>query len=135
MIDSVDSDVLVYLRLFEMATTPEMREARMWMLSEFQAEDYDSFLRQCPMGSVEWRRFTDVCNIMELFGVLLKHGRVQDDLFFDLFGGIDVLWEAVSGVIPGMRKAIDPRLYENFELLCRRSQEWQQRQAGHLPAS
>lgn len=123
----MSDDTLLYLKLFEMATTPELREARLWMLTEFQAADYEQFLRRYPQGSVEWRRFTDVCNIMELFGVLLKHGRVQEDLLFDLFGGIDVLWEAAQGVVLGMRAAIDPRLYENFELLYRRLIEWQQR--------
>jgi len=54
---------------------------------------------------------------MELFGVLVKHQLVREDVFFDLFGGIDLLWDALSGVIQGMRQAIDPRLYENFELL------------------
>jgi hypothetical protein len=106
-----------------------MREARMWMLAEFKAEDYKHFLQRYPIGSMEWRRFTDVCNIMELFGVLVKHDRVQEDLLFDLFGGIDVLWETASNVIPGMRAAIDPRLYENFELLYQRAQAWQQRRS------
>lgn len=122
-------DILVYLKLFEMATTPEMREARTWMLTEFAATDFESFRQQYPTGSPEWRRFTDVCNIMELFGVLLKHNKVEEDLLFDLFGGIEVLWEAASAVIPGMRSAIDGRLYENFELLYRRTVAWQQARA------
>lgn len=130
MTSTDNSDVLVYLKLFEAATTPAMREARMWILSEFHADDYDSFLRQCPTGSAEWRRFTDICNLMELFGVLLKHHRLDEDLFFDLFGGIDVLWQAVCGVIVGMRKATDPRLYENFEYLYQRLQRWQQERLG-----
>jgi hypothetical protein len=104
-----------------MATAPHVREAQAWVLSEFQAADFDAFQRQYPIGSVEWRRFTDICGIMELFGVLLKHGLVREEVFFDLFGGIDILWEAVSGVIPGMRQAVDPRLYENFEALYGRA--------------
>lgn len=119
------NDVLILLKLFEMATTPEMREARTWMLAEFKADSYEAFQQQFPLGSAGWRRMTDVCGIMELFGVLLKHDLIGEDIFFDLFGGIDVLWETVARVIPGMRQAIDPRLYENFELLYRRSKEWQ----------
>ncbi len=110
-------DVATLLKLYEMATAPHVREAQAWVLSEFQAADFDAFQQRYPLGSLEWRRFTDICGIMELFGVLVKHGLVQEAIFFDLFGGIDILWEAVAGVIPGMRQAMDPRLYENFEAL------------------
>jgi hypothetical protein len=124
--DQTSADILVYLKLFEMATTPEMRAARTWMLTEFAATDFESFRQHYPTGSLEWRRFTDVCNIMELFGVLLKHNKVEEDLLFDLFGGVDILWEAAAAIMPGMRSAIDDRLYENFELLYRRAVAWQQ---------
>ncbi len=98
-----------------------MREAQAWVLSDFQAADFDAFRRASPIGSVEWRPFTAICGIMELFGVLVKHGLVREEVFFDLFGGIDVLWEAVAAALPGMRQAMDPKLYENFEALCHRA--------------
>lgn len=120
--------VPVLVKLYEMATAPEMREARTWLLAEFDAKDYASFQERYPVGSLAWRRFNDVCSIMELFGVLLKHDLIAEDLLFDLFGGIDVLWETVAGVIPGMRANIEPHLYENFELLQLRYRGWQQRQ-------
>lgn len=123
-------DVATLLKLYEMATTPQMREAQSWMLTAFRAPDYDTFQASYPIGSVEWRRFADVCGIMELFGVLIKHGKVDEDLFFDLFGGIDLLWETVAGAIPGMRRAIDPHLYENFEMLYRRLKTWQAQHPG-----
>lgn len=129
MDSAASADILVYLKLFEMATTPEMREARTWMLTEFKATDFESFRQLYPTGSAEWRRFTDVCNIMELFGVLLKHNKVEEDLLFDLFGGIDILWEAAARIILGMRAAMDERLYENFEFLYRRTMAWQQARA------
>jgi hypothetical protein len=114
-------DVTTLLKLYELATQPHVREAQAWVLSELQAADYETFQRSYPAGSPGWRRFSDICDIMELFGVLIKHDLVAEDLFFDLFGGIDVLWEAVAGVIPGMRQATGPQLYENFEALYRRS--------------
>ena len=114
-------DVATLLKLYEMATAPHVREAQAWELSEVQAADCDAFQQRYPLGSLEWRRFTDICGIMELFGVLVKHGLVQEAVFFDLFGGIDILWEAVASVIPGMRQAMDPRLYENFEALSQRA--------------
>lgn len=121
-------EVAVLLQLYEMTTRPEMRAARTWMLTEFDAANYEEFQSQYPAGSTEWRHFTDVCGIMELFGVLLKHEVLGEDLLFDLFGGIDVLWNTVAGVVPEMRAAIDPRLYENFEQLSARYRSWQARQ-------
>lgn len=114
-------EVATLLKLYEMATAPHVREAQAWVLTEFHAADYEAFQRACPIGSVEWRRFTDICGVMELFGVLVKHDLVQEPIFFDMFGGVDILWEAVVGVIPGMRQAMDPRLYENFEALYLRA--------------
>ena len=118
-------EVGALLKLYEMATSPRVREAQAWVLTELDAPDYAVFDRQHPIGSVGWQRFNDACGIMELFGVLVKHEWVRESVFFDLFGGIDQLWETASAVIPGMRDALDSRLYENFEFLYQRSLNWQ----------
>lgn len=114
-------DVATLLKLYELATEPHVRAAQSWALTELEATDYESFQRRYPSGSQEWRHFNDICGVMELFGVLVKHQLVREDVFFDLFGGIDLLWDAMAGVIQGMRQTIDPRLYENFELLHQRA--------------
>lgn len=120
-------EVGALLKLYEMATSPRVREAQAWVLTELDAADYDAFNHQHPIGSAGWQRFNDACGIMELFGVLVKHGLVREAVFFDLFGGIEQLWETASAIIPGIREALDSRLYENFELLYRRSLDWQER--------
>ena len=123
-------EVGALLKLYEMATSPRVREAQAWVLTELDAPDYETFDRQHPVGSVGWQHFNDACGIMEMFGVLVKHSLVREEVFFDLFGGIDQLWETASAIIPGMRDALDVRLYENFELLYRRSLDWQSRSSG-----
>ncbi|MEZ4770506.1 MAG: hypothetical protein R2844_19015 [Caldilineales bacterium] len=120
-----EDEVGTLLKLYELATSPRAREAQAWVLTALDATDYEAFDRQHPMGSPGWQRFNDACGIMELFGVLVKHGLVREEVLFDLFGGIDQLWETASAIIPGMRSALNPRLYENFELLYHRSLEWQ----------
>ncbi len=124
-------EVGALLKLYELATAPRVREAQAWVLSELGAVDYAEFDRRHPIGSVGWQRFNDACGVMELFGVLIKHGLVRGEVFFDLFGGIEQLWEAVRPIVPGMRVALDPRLYENFELLYQRARE-ASGGAGHL---
>lgn len=120
-------EVGTLLKLYEMATSPRAREAQAWVLTALDAVDYEAFDRQYPMGSVGWQRFNDACGIMELFGVLVKHGLVREGVFFDLFGGIEQLWETASTIISGMRDTLNSRLYENFELLYQRSRDWQKR--------
>ena len=120
-------EVGTLLKLYEMATSPRIREAQAWVLTELNAPDYESFDRQHPMGSMGWQRFNDACGVMELFGVLIKHNLVREEVFFDLFGGIEQLWETAGAIIPGMRDTLDPRLYENFELLYQRSLDWRNR--------
>lgn len=123
-------EVGTLLKLYEMATAPRIRAAQAWVLTELDAPDYEAFDRQHPIGSAGWQHFNDACGVMELFGVLVKHSLVREEVFFDLFGGIGQLWETVQAIIPGMRDALDPRLYENFELLHRRSLDWQSKAAS-----
>lgn len=117
-------DVDVILKLWELANRDEAHEARMWMYASFVAQDYADFQRRYPIGSREWRYFSSTCGMMELFGVLVTRDLVDADLFFDLFGGIEILWERVQPVLKGMRQEIDARLYENFELLVQRCRAW-----------
>jgi hypothetical protein len=109
-----------------MHDAPDMHMARMWVLTECAASDYEDFKRKYPPGGPEWRRFTSVYGMYELYGVLLNRELLNADLFFDLFGGLGILWEKLRPVLAGMRAEIDPYLYENFELLCHRAAAWKQ---------
>ena len=126
MSEPAEHKVTVLIRLWELANTAETQAARMWMFTEFEASSYQEFLAKYPPGSPEWRRFSTTLALLELFGVLISRGLVDEDLFFDLFGGFDTIWRRVQNVVPGMRKELDPRLYENFELLARRHRAWQE---------
>ena len=126
MAEPTQRDVEILLRLWELANTPDAQAARAWMFTEFAAANYQEFLAKYPPGSPEWRRFSTTLALMELCGVLVNRGLLNEDLFFDLFGGFDLIWRRVQGVLPGMRKELDPRLYENFELLARRHRAWQE---------
>jgi hypothetical protein len=123
-------DVDILLRLWEMHNTPEMQAARMWVFTEFRAADYSEFKRKYPPGSLEWRRLTSVYGMYELYGVLIARDLLNEDLFFDLFGGINLLWEKLAPLLEGMRQEIDPYLYENFKLLYQRVRDWR---AQHPP--
>jgi len=130
MSEPTQRDVDILLRLWEMHNAPELQAARMWVFTEFAAMDYVEFKRKYPPGSVEWRRFTSVYGTYEMYGVLINRNLLNEDLFFDLFGGLRLLWDKLQPVLTGMRQEIDSYLYENFELLCRRAQGWQ---AKHPP--
>ncbi len=123
-------DVDILLKLWEMQNAPEMQSARMWVFTDFQAADYGEFKRKYPPGSMEWRRFLTVYGMYEMYGVLINRGLLDEDLFFDLFGGLNLLWAKLTPVLKGMRGEIDPYLYENVELLCRRAEAWK---AAHPP--
>ncbi len=117
-------DVDIILKLWDLANGEDAQQARLWMYASFEARDYRDFQIRCPAGSREWRYFINTCGMMELFGVLVNRQLVDEDLFFDLFGGIEILWARVKPVVAGMRQEIDPRMYENFELLVARCTAW-----------
>jgi hypothetical protein len=80
-----ERDVTILLKLWELANAPEAQAARMWMFTEFSASSYQEFLAKYPPGSPEWRRFSSTLALMELYGVLINRGLLDEDLFFDLF--------------------------------------------------
>jgi len=130
MSEPTQRDVDILLRLWEMHNASELQAARMWVFTEFGAVDYAEFKRKYPSGSVEWRLFTNDNATYEMYGVLINRNLLNEDLFFDLFGGLNLLWDKLRPVLAGMRQEIDPYLYENFELLCRQAQDWK---AEHPP--
>ncbi|MCL4459762.1 MAG: DUF4760 domain-containing protein [Chloroflexi bacterium] len=119
-------DVDVLLKLWELSIAERMQEAMAWMLSEFSAKDYTEFKEKYPRGSEGRRKFNLVCGNYELAGLLIARGLLNEDLYFDLIGGIEPLWGRVKGIMPGWRAESDPRMYENFEILHQHYLRWRE---------
>ena len=69
--------------------------------------------------------FIAVCGFFELSGVLVNHGLIDQDLYFDIFNPTP-FWNKARPIIEGMK--IDrPYIYENFESLNSKRLSWKKR--------
>jgi hypothetical protein len=91
---------------------------------EFKAGSWKEFSAKYPRGSEGSNHFYSVGHFLETCGVLLKHGLLNEDLFFECFW-FEPIWKNFEPVIKSMRQEFqEPSLEENFEFLYNRYVGW-----------
>jgi len=119
----------VFLHLVELTFTPHYATARDWYLGKFEAKDLADFRNKYPDDSDEFARFWTVLGWFETAGVLMKNGRLNPDLFFQRFA-VGPFWTKAKIVVHALRKESGHKeLFEQFEWLVRREQNWHKQQA------
>jgi hypothetical protein len=105
------------------------RNARLWFLEGLDANDYNEYREKYSAAPMERSHFITVCGFFELSGVLLNHGLVDPDLYFDVFNPTP-FWNRARPIIEGMRsKRSDSYYYENFESLNSKRLIWKKRRS------
>ena len=125
-----DMDML--LRLGEQYNTSYDFEASQWFWSKLHQNELPStieeFENKYPQGSREFQLFERFTSKFELAGLLIEYGLLDEDLYYDRYGGLQAEWERAKPIIYGIRKQWnEPRFRENFELLAMRGREWTDR--------
>jgi hypothetical protein len=87
---------------------------------------FEEFRNKFPQGSRGgsqlFERFTSK---LELAGILIEYGFLNENLYFDRYGSAQAEWENAKPIIYGIRKEWkDPRFRENFEILATRGMKW-----------
>jgi len=116
-------DAKLLLMLFQTFNTPEQREAGTWFMKEFSARDYNEFKSKYPEGSKEHNYIGDILSSLETAGVLVSHGLLNENLYFDA-SGIGFIWEKLGPIIAGWQKEASPALWENAVWLAERQKQW-----------
>jgi len=116
-----DADLLI--RMMEMSSNSRMQEAMTWFDKEFKAKNYAEFKEKYPMGSPGNDHFGMIVGQFELAGVLVSHGLLNENLYFD-FSGIGFVWDRLGAIIEGQRKEMGPALWENAVWLAERQKKW-----------
>jgi hypothetical protein len=96
-----------------------------WLLKEFSAADYDEFIRKYPAGSDGYDQVARLREFFETVGVMITHGLLDEDLFFDISYHIGPVWEKLGPVILGWQKKVNPAIEENMAWLAKRYETWQ----------
>jgi len=120
-----DADVL--LRLYELRRDPELRLARAYMMSEFNASSWDEVRPHYLTGSEVDRHFRMVTSYWEMVAAFVNRGVIDQDLFFDTHGEHILVWNKVKALVPEARKQIRPTWLWNLERMARRHLAWRER--------
>jgi len=126
-------DINMLLRIAELYNTSYDFEATEWFWGQQYKEtaSYEEFRNKHPQGSKGAQLFERFTSKFELAGVLIEYGFLDENLYFDRYGDIQIEWENSKSVIYGIRKEWNyPRFRENFELLAIRGRKWSE---SHLP--
>lgn len=122
-------DAQILLKLNEFQQSDRIFEGWAFSQFEFKAEDWDDFQKKYPLGSKGFDSFYSVGHFLELAGVMIKHGLMSEDLFFDTFW-FEPIWKNFEPVIKSMRVKFDePSIEENFEYLYKRLIQWKEKNA------
>ena len=119
-------DAELLLQLFETFNTPQQNESGMWFTKEFSAKDYEEFKSKYPVGSKEWGRVGDVLGSLEMAGVLISHGLLNENLYFDA-SGVEFIWGKIGHIIPEWQKDAGPAIWENAAWLAERQKQWKKK--------
>ncbi|HEV2035272.1 MAG TPA: hypothetical protein VGU71_13915 [Candidatus Dormibacteraeota bacterium] len=118
-------DAELMLQLVGLLHSAEQADARRWFFKEFKAKDFAEFNKNYPKDSDERRKVSTVLGFFETAGVLVWHGLLNADLFFDLSFGLELVYQKVAPIIPGWQKqAKAPALWENVQWLAERAETW-----------
>jgi hypothetical protein len=120
------ADAELLLQLFEGLSSPQQAESRAWFLKEFSAKDYQEFKSKYPVGGKEWMSVGSVLGPLELAGVLISHGLLNENLYFDATG-VEFIWDKIGHIIPEWQKEAGPTLWENAVWLAERQKLWKKK--------
>lgn len=116
-------DGILLLQYIQTVQTPEMDDVYKWFMDDFKAKDYKEFKAKYPHGSAGTTNFNRLLTTFELAGVLVSHGVLNEDLFFDLTP-LPFFWPRIEKIVAGMREESGPILWENAVWLAERHKVW-----------
>ncbi len=130
-------DAHLVMELSKMMMTEPSIKAWNWFFKEFvpkKITDYVEYRRQYPIGSDGANAIAIIESYFQLSSVLIQHGLLNEDLFFDASVPVNLFWEEMKPIIYGERAEFkEPRLCENFELLYERHKKWVKSHPPKIP--
>ena len=116
-------DAEVFLMLMESQRDPRSEEGMRWFMTEFDAKDYGEFKQKYPPNSEGYRHIGRMLGSFETAGMLVSHGLLNENLYFDA-SGIGFVWPKLEKIVAGMQKEMGPALWENAAWLAGRQKQW-----------
>ena len=120
-------DVQLILHLYELRRDPEMRRARAFMISEFNAKSWEEIRPHYLTGDDLDRHFRMATSYWEMVASFVNRDLLNEELFFDTHGEDIVIWRKIEPTVREARKQIRATWLWNLERMARRHQAWRNR--------
>ncbi len=118
-------DVELLFKMAEIYNTEYDFKATEWFWRVFIEDEFMAFRSKYPQGSWGAQLFERFTSRFEHAGVLVEHGFLSEDLYFDRYGSLQAEWAKCEPIISGLRgEWHEPRFRENFELLATKGRHW-----------
>jgi hypothetical protein len=129
--DHHDADLL--LRLYDLRREEKLRQAREWFVREFQADSMEDLFKRLPFGTKENDYYRMVVSYWEMAASMVKHGLINEELFFENNGELWGVWSKIKHFVPEFRSTWkNPSMYRNLESVAEKYEEWME---GHAPGA
>lgn len=126
--DHYDAELL--LRLYDLRRESKLRQAREWMIREFQAKTLDEYGQQCPPGSEKNAFFRMTIGYWDMTASVVNNGLIKEEFFFENTGEFWVIWQKVRNLAPILREAYkNPLMWKNVETLAGKYDQWMAKRA------
>ena len=118
-------DAELMLRLYDLRREEKLRRAREWFTQEFHAESSEDFFERFPFGSQENAYFRMTVTYWEMAASIVRHGLINEDLFFENNGEFYAVWARIRHLAPQVRERNrNPTQYHNLEALAAKYEKW-----------
>jgi hypothetical protein len=124
------ADAMLFMEYYKLWDTPLDGEAWTWyrtLKAEGGLDSFRVFESRVSPSSREYVLFDRVLCAFEQAGVLMKHGLLHPDLYFDAWASPASVWNATAEVVRGLRNSRgNDHLYANLEWIAARAEAWYQ---------
>jgi len=126
--DHHDAELL--LSLYDLRREAKLRQAREWVVSEFEAKTFEEFVQQYPAGSEKNASFRMTISYWDMAASLVNNGLIKEDFFFENTTEFWIVWDKVRKWTPTAREAFkNPLLWKNLESLTEKYEQWMGKRA------
>ncbi len=126
--DHHDAELL--LRLYDLRREQRLREAREWLLRDFEVQSAEEFAKRVPRGSTEHASFRMVTSYWEMAASLVNRGLIDEELFFENTTEFWVVWQKIKPLAPATREMFkNPHIWKNLETASEKFERWMKKRA------
>lgn len=123
-------DCELLLRLYDLRRESKLRQAREWMIREFQAKTFEEYTQEYPPGSEKNAFLRMTVSYWDMAASVVNNGLIKEEFFFENTSEFWLVWAKVQHLAPVLReKRKNPLLWSHLETLAGKYEQWMAKRA------